>query len=135
MATIAKDNVIVEFIAKTAKFRADRKKLLAETERDASKTAGAFSRIADVAGGVLSANLITGVVSGLASIGKQAVQLSKDYEQTKVSFEVLTGSIENATTLLADLDKFSLKTPFEPGEINNSAKTLLGFGRSVQDGC
>ena len=132
MATIAKDNIIVELIAKTAKFKNDSNKALQQVDRSANKVQGRFSRIADVAGGVLSANLITGALSALGSLGASAVQLSKDYEQTKVSFEVLTGSVANATTLLEDLDKFSLKTPFEPTEINNSAKTLLGFGRSVQ---
>lgn len=131
MATIARDSIIVEFIAKTDQFRRDRKKALAESDRDAQKTAGRFSRIADIAGGFLSANLLQGAISGLGQLGAKALDLSKNYEQTLVSFELFTGSLENAEALVTKLDKFSLKTPFEPTEVNAAAKTLLGFGRSA----
>ncbi|CAH1002694.1 hypothetical protein LEM8419_03566 [Neolewinella maritima] len=137
MATIARDNIIIRFIAESATFERERRKLLqqtkAEAETAARTTGGFFSRIAETAGGFLTANLIQGAISGLGALGGKALQLSKDYEQTKISFEVLTGSITEAVGLLERLDKFSLETPFEPTQINNAAKTLLGFGRSVQD--
>ncbi|MBK9689122.1 MAG: tape measure protein [Saprospiraceae bacterium] len=52
-------------------------------------------------------------------------------EQTAISFNTLIGNAERADQLFRDLDKFSIDTPFEPTEINNAAKTLLGFGRSA----
>lgn len=131
MATIARDSIIVRFIAETEAFTKARKKAMAEADKDATKTAGRFSRLADVAGGFLSAQLLQGAISGLTQLGAKALELSKNYEQTLVSFELFTGSLENAEALVTKLDKFSLKTPFEPTEVNNAAKTLLGFGRSA----
>lgn len=135
MATIANDNVIVRFVAEAKKFERDRKRILEDTrqqaDRAAAQTTSRFSRIADVAGGVLTANLVQATIQGLGALGAKAIQLSQDYEQTAISFEVLTGSVSEATKLLEDLDRFSLETPFEPTQINNAAKTLLGFGRSA----
>lgn len=124
MATIANDNIIVKFIGKSAQFERERDKLLNTTE-------GRFKKMADIAGGFLGAQLIQGAVRGIGSLVTKSFELSKNYEQAKISFSVLTGSMKNAEALLERLDRFSLETPFEPTEINNAAKTLLGFGRGL----
>lgn len=67
------------------------------------------------------------------NMGKEMVGLAADYEQTSVAFEVMIGSASEAKKVLKDLETFAVVTPFEPGPVNEAAKTLLGFQVSVED--
>jgi len=72
-----------------------------------------------------------GIMSGgalLVGIGKDAIQMSMDFEQVSISFETMLGSADKAKKLLSDLVEFAKKTPFEFPELKDSAKQLLSFG-------
>jgi tape measure domain-containing protein len=51
-----------------------------------------------------------------------------DYEQTKVKFEVLLGSVEKGTAMLKELNEYANVTPFSNGGIIKASETMLGFG-------
>ena len=70
---------------------------------------------------------------GAGRLISEGIKLAKTYEQTAVSFEVFTGSAQGARDILNELEKFSLRTPFSPKQVQDAAKTLLGFGRSTKD--
>lgn len=92
-------------------------------------------------------SFVSSAVSGIASVGAQitkmgataavslggmAVKLAADAEQTAVSFEVLTGSAEQAQKLISDLRTMGASTPFQVTDLNAATKTLLNFGVETQ---
>ena len=64
----------------------------------------------------------------LKKIGEESVMIAGQYEATTKTFETMLGSAAKATAMLRDLNKFSLRTPFAPGTVNEAAKVLLNFG-------
>jgi len=100
-----------------------------EVQKKTQETAGKISSFGKVVGGVLAA----GALSKIFGAGKDMVGLAAEYEQTAVSFEVMLGNADNAKTVLADLDKFSNVTPFEPKQVNEAANTLLQFKVQSKD--
>jgi tape measure domain-containing protein len=64
-------------------------------------------------------------VAAISSIGAQA-------EQTSVAFKTLVGNETAAAKMLGDIYNFAAKTPFEPLDLENNAKMMLGFGVSTQ---
>ena len=75
---------------------------------------------------LLGATLIGGSF-GLNAFVKEASTL----QSVRASFESLTGSVEGARKVMAQLNKFSLETAFSADDINAAARTLLGAGVSV----
>ena len=64
-------------------------------------------------------------VAALSSVGAQA-------EQTGVAFRTLVGNGTAAAKMLDQIYGFAAKTPYEPLDLENNAKTMLGFGVSAQ---
>lgn len=64
-------------------------------------------------------------ISAISSIGAQA-------EQTSVAFKTLVGNETAASKMLNQIYSFAAKTPFEPLDLENNAKMMLGFGVSAQ---
>lgn len=62
-----------------------------------------------------------------------ALKQAADFEQTQVSFEVLTGSVENGKALIQDLTSFAAKTPFTFTGITDAAKQLMAYGVAQKD--
>lgn len=82
-------------------------------------------------GGVLKTALIAGgaiAAGGMILLGKSALEAAGNFEQTKISFEVMLGSAAKATKLLAELQDFAKKTPFNLVELQDSTKRLLAYG-------
>lgn len=69
--------------------------------------------------------LIASGVGALTAIGAQA-------EQTSVAFKTLVGNETMAARMLNDINKFAARTPFEPLDLENNAKMMLGFGVNAQ---
>lgn len=72
------------------------------------------------------------VAAAAIDFGKGAIQAVANYESLGISFETFLGSAEKAKEVLADLEKFSVATPFTPEQVNNAGKALLAFGEPVQ---
>lgn len=56
------------------------------------------------------------------------VKLGAELEQTKIAFEVMTGSAEEAGKMVASFQQMAAKTPFETGDLLQNAKTLMLYG-------
>lgn len=65
--------------------------------------------------------LIGAGVGAISSIGAQA-------EQTSVAFTTLVGSEEKAASVLAKINDFAAKTPYNNLDLTDNAKTMLNFG-------
>jgi tape measure domain-containing protein len=71
------------------------------------------------------------IAASALDFGKGAIQAVADYETVQISLETFLGSAEKAKEVFADLEKFSIETPFTPAQVNNAAKALLAFGEPV----
>lgn len=70
---------------------------------------------------------------GLAGVITNSVKLYADAEALKVSFDVLTGSTEQAADTLKSLYKFAAETPFTVPQVTKAAKQMLAYGDSVDN--
>ena len=71
---------------------------------------------------------LAGVAAGAAASGYGILKLGADMEQTRVSFEVMLGSVEKSNAVLGVLADFANTTPFDNDQVNKAAKTLMAFG-------
>jgi len=94
------------------------------------KAAGGMS---DTLKGLAGAIGVTFGAAAAADLLKNAAKSAMAYETLGVQFEVFLGSAEKAQTVLADLNKFSIETPFTPDEVNASGRALLGLGIEAKE--
>lgn len=97
----------------------------------ASEASSSFNGIANSIAGLAKvvAGLFIGGAFGIGTFVKQASEL----QSIRASFESMTGSAEEATKVLGQLNKFSFETAFKTSEINAAARTFLGAGLAVGD--
>lgn len=69
-------------------------------------------------------NPLVAASAGLGAVTKLGIEA----EQVNVAFEVLLGSQEKAASLLDQMGKYSAATPYQKADIQQAAKTMLGFG-------
>lgn len=91
-----------------------------------------------IANGVGSAingikDMISSVVGTGFDILKQSVGSASDLQQTRIAFDVMLGSAEQAKSLLIDLQKFASQTPFTLKDVQENTKQLLGMGFALDD--
>ena len=136
------------------KAHADARRLAAQARPPADHQA-AFRRAADQARGSASAAaagmarfaaqaaatggglvLAEAGVAGLAGAFEQlkgSVGMAAEFEQTKLGFEVMLGSAEQAGKMVADLRKYAATTPFNTREVTASARQLVAYGSAAGD--
>jgi tape measure domain-containing protein len=73
---------------------------------------------------------------GLGALGAAAstygIKIASQNEQAAISFETLLGSADAANSLITDMKKFAAKTPFEFGDLQKAAGSLLTTGVSAE---
>jgi tape measure domain-containing protein len=80
-----------------------------------------------------------GLASGLAGFAAilttsvKAIKEASSLEKVSTQFEVLTGSVGNATKMLGSLRSFAASTPLSFDTISDGAKNLLAFGVGLDD--
>lgn len=72
------------------------------------------------------------VAAGLAAVSVAAVKMSADFEMTKRSMTVLTGSAAEAKKHLEALEQFGMTTPFEFTNLVDASKRLQAYGFQAQ---
>lgn len=73
-------------------------------------------------------NPIVAAGAGIGIISK----LGMENEKTAISFEVLLGSQQKAAALMKEMKGYANTTPYESADIFQNAKTMLGFGVSLE---
>lgn len=124
------------------KVRASLKKLGIEGDRAGKKiktamTGGAFA-IRGIATEMEHAlrTLVFGITAVTAAgglLGRQAVNMSAEFEVLQITFESLTGSISQADKLIRDMKEFAVKTPLQLRDIEEAGTILLAFGERAAD--
>lgn len=130
MALIADDSIVLRLLLKgQEKFN----KGVKEAREQSSGLGRSFRNIGDFVKGNLITSGLLSLGGAIRDVGSNMLQSAVQSEQTALSFEVFTGSVANANKLIAELNEFSIRTPFRPEEILSVSKTLLGFSRSTED--
>jgi tape measure domain-containing protein len=106
-------------------------------------TSAIASTAAMIAGSVspalmMLAGPLSVATAGLAVVGGLGwgVKLAVQAEQAEVSFTTMLKSADAAKSMLSDLSKFAVETPYESPEVIGAAKQLLAYGveaNSIQD--
>lgn len=72
-------------------------------------------------------NPIVALGTGIGIVSKLGMEAGK----TATAFEVLVGDTNKAKSLLGDLNQYATDTIYDPAGVQEAAKTMLGFGVSV----
>lgn len=75
---------------------------------------------------------ITAGIGGLTLVVKKFIGEAMKIENAVASFTPLTGSAENATRLVKDLNKAAADTPFQFDALASATNMMLGFGVATQ---
>ena len=73
------------------------------------------------------------VIAKVSELGRELKDLTAQMELTKVGFEVMLGSKEKAKSLISDIKKFSLVTPFTPQQLFEASEQLLTFNFAAEE--
>lgn len=88
----------------------------------------AASSLGAVAGVALPASIAVGAGAAIVSIGKMGIAYNSLKEQAEIAFTTMLGSGEAAREMLADLETFAAKTPFEFEKLLPQSQQLKAFG-------
>lgn len=101
--------------------------------RDAASGAVSFAKstLAVAAGSAMAQAGITGL-SGVLDTLKESVNLAADLESLTLSFEVMLGSAQKGSRMVADLRKFAAETPFDTKGTIDAARQLLAYGVAAE---
>lgn len=101
----------------------------AAAERLANATGGKLKNaFMSLPGASFFANPIVALSTGVGVVAK----LGMETEKTATAFRVLAGSEETSTKLLGQLNKYADETVWNRPEIQEAAKTMMGFGISTE---
>lgn len=103
------------------------------TEQAASnlerRVGGLRNAFLSLPGAEFLSNPIVALTAGVGIVSKLGMEAGK----TATSFEVLVGDVGKAKSLLGDLNQYARDTIYDPAGVQEAAKTMLGFGVSVEN--
>lgn len=129
-------NVLFRIQADTGQLRRELDAIKSGLGNLGTATKGAENQISGLRKALTGAAAAFGGISVAASaidFGKGAITAVADFEKVQISLETFLGSAEKAKEVFADLEKFSIQTPFTPEEVNQAGKALLAFGEPVDN--
>ena len=106
---------------------------LGSLDKSTNSLSGSLKRMGEIAGGVLLAQLGGQVLNSIKGAAGAITDFSSQTEQAAIAFDVMTGSAEAGATVLRDLEKFALTTPFDFPDVLELSKRLLAMGTSTAD--
>jgi len=96
----------------------DDRRMDSDMKKTKEKAKAGFADIGKVVGGIFAGSALTRLVG-------YGQRMAREAEVAKVSFEVLTGSVEKGNKVFDELRKFSDVTPFSGKEVQDAGKQLL----------
>ncbi len=90
-----------------------------------SRFSAGITRSAKLAGAALGAAVV--------GAGTYGIKVAADFQQTRIAFEGILGSAEEANKRLTELQKFAAGTPFEFAGLAESAQNLLAVGFAADE--
>jgi len=100
-------------------------------DKKAGKIGGPGSGLSGFAG-MITRNLgWATLIAGAAAGTKELSKLGAAFEQTRISYQVMVGSVKGGNQLLAQIKDFAEKTPYMFGDVSEAGKLLLNYGVSA----
>ena len=130
---IANANQIRKEAAQLAKQQAQEAARAVKSQRITPIAAAPGVGFGDIVKGGLATFGIVATVDALVQLSKETVQAAIDFERLTASFRALIGDKTRADQAIKDIQKFALETPFDVTQVAAAAKTLLGYGISVNN--
>lgn len=81
--------------------------------------------------GAAAAGVIT-LGGALSSLGKDAIEARKSLENLELNIGTLLGSAQKGRDLVAELQQYGVKTPYDTEGLASAARTMLAYGVSAQ---
>jgi tape measure domain-containing protein len=129
------NNILFKLQADTAQLRSEFAKLNTGIQSIQTNTKAAETGLRGLKSSIAGAAAAFGglsIAGASVDFAKGAIKAVADYEAVNISLETFLGSATAAKDLFAELEQFSIKTPFTPEQVNNAAKSLLAFGEPVE---
>ena len=106
-----------------------------KVDKQSNKLSGTFSKVGSVGAKAFSATAIAvgGVASALVGLIGYGAKFNAEIEQYQTSFEVMTGSAEEASKLVEDLKKMGAETPFELSDLAETTQLLMNYGFEAEE--
>lgn len=103
-----------------------------ETKMNAAGFNSTLSKMESAAtrGLAVIGSAVAGAVTAVAGIG---VNYNAQVEQLQTSFEVMTGSAEEAAGVIENLKKVGAETPFELTDLAETTQLLMNYGFSAEE--
>lgn len=101
-----------------------------EAKMDAAGFNSAISKMGSIAKKGLA--VISSAVGGALSIAA-GINYNAQVEQLQTSFEVMTGSAEEAAGVIENLKKVGAETPFEMTDLAETTQLLMNYGFSAEE--
>lgn len=124
---MADERIVIEFKGDVK----DLKAKLQDSNKEVSRLEKAANSV-NSALGVAAKGAAIGF-GALAAAAGAAINEAAKFEQITTQFEVLTGSAEQATKTVEQLQNFAATTPFQFEGISDAAQQLLAFGFEVDE--
>ena len=104
-------------------------------DKQSNKLSGTFSKVGSVGAKAFRSTAIAvgGVASALAGLIGYGAKFNAEIEQYQTSFEVMTGSAEEASKLVEDLKKMGAETPFELSDLAQTTQLLMNYGFTAEE--
>ena len=104
-------------------------------DKQSNKLSGTFSKVGSVGAKAFRSTAIAvgGVASALAGLIGYGAKFNAEIEQYQTSFEVMTGSAEEASKLVEDLKKMGAETPFELSDLAQATQLLMNYGFTAEE--
>lgn len=106
---------------------------LEDTDRSAHKLNSRLTGLKSALMSLPGAEFFTNPIVALTAATGIIAKMGMDADKTAVSFNVLTGSMEKGSKLLGQINKYADDTIYDRLGTQEAAKTMLGFGVSLED--
>lgn len=106
-----------------------------KVDKQSNKLSGTFSKVGSVGAKTFGATALAvgGVASALGGLIGYGAKFNAEIEQYQTSFEVMTGSAEEASKLVEDLKKMGAETPFELSDLAQTTQLLMNYGFEAEE--
>lgn len=117
----------------TLELTTDQSKLergLSDSKGKVSAWASTVQSAAGVAGGVIMANMVTGIAGGMANLAKSGIGLNVELENTRAKLVAFTKDGSAADKILADIRTEAANTPFAFQEMGAATASLMPVAKA-----
>lgn len=104
-----------------------------DTDRSVQKLNGRLFGLKSALMSLPGAEFFTNPIVAMTAATGFIAKMGMDADKTAVSFNVLTGSMEKGSKLLGQINKYADDTIYDRLGTQEAAKTMLGFGVSLED--